>query len=76
MQDWEILRELNQCVSAADEFEMLEDVFKALSTKVAAFRGLTLGKIGSAGIPLIETEETVPLLEKERARVAAGQIVG
>ena len=76
MQDWEILRELNQSVSASDEFEMLEDVFATLSTKVASFRGLTLGKIGAAGIPLIETEETIPLLEKERARVAAGQIVG
>ena len=55
---------------------MLEDVFATLSAKVASFRGLTLGKIGAAGIPLIETEETIPLLEKERARVAAGQIVG
>ncbi|MFT5109392.1 MAG: NADH-quinone oxidoreductase subunit G [Pseudoalteromonas tetraodonis] len=76
MEDWEILKELNQCVSASDEFDMLEDVFKALSEKVKAFKGLTLGKIGPHGVPLIETEETIPMLEKERARQEAGLIVG
>ena len=76
MQDWEILKELLQSLSESGEFEMLEDVFKALAEKVKSFKGLTLGKIGAQGIPLVETDETIPLLEKERARIEGGLIVG
>jgi NADH-quinone oxidoreductase subunit G len=55
---------------------LLDDVFGLMSEKIPEFAGLTLGKIGGAGIPLIETDERVPLLERERERIAKREIVG
>jgi NADH-quinone oxidoreductase subunit G len=43
---------------------------------VPAFSGLSLQKIGSQGIPLLETGVKIPLLERERERRAKGMING
>lgn len=55
---------------------MIEDVFKAMAEATAEFNGLSLSKIGDLGKPVIETGVTIPLLENERARKAAGLING
>jgi NADH-quinone oxidoreductase subunit G len=76
MEDWEILRELVQSVSGSNGIYFIEDVFKEMSNEVKLFKDLSLSKIGELGVPLIETGETIPLLERERERVAKGEIVG
>jgi len=43
---------------------------------VALFNGLSFAKIGDLGIPLVETDEKIPLLEREKERKAKGIIVG
>ncbi|MCU0794712.1 MAG: molybdopterin-dependent oxidoreductase [Akkermansiaceae bacterium] len=70
--DWEILRDL----AGRKEPHLIEDVFKSMAAKVPEFEGLNLSKIGDLGKAVVETGVTIPLLENERARKAAGQIVG
>ena len=76
--DWEVLRDL--CAALGGEgkgsLHTIEDVFGQLAANVPAFSGLTLSKIGHQGVPLVETDHQIPLLANERARKAAGQIVG
>jgi NADH-quinone oxidoreductase subunit G len=76
--DWEVLRDL--CAALREEgkgsLHTIEDVFGQLAANVPAFSGLTLSKIGHQGLPLVETDHQIPLLANERARKAAGQIVG
>ena len=55
---------------------MLEDVVKLIAENVAPFKGITLSKIGDQGIVITETGETIPLIEKEKERVANREIVG
>ncbi len=77
--DWEILRDLTLALQGAKSTDgpaLIEDVFKSLAANVPEFNGLTLSKIGDLGIPVTETGETIPLLENERARKAAGLING
>ena len=74
--DWEILRDLILAISGQNGLYSVDDVFKAMAGEVEAFAGLNLGKIGDAGVPLVETGETVPLLEREKERRAKGVIVG
>jgi NADH-quinone oxidoreductase subunit G len=79
--DWEILRDLLATLDgvspyAADMPQMIEDVFKSMAAEVKEFDGLNLSKIGDLGLSVTETGETIPLLENERARKAAGEIVG
>ena len=79
--DWEILRDLicqltNKGITDADYPHMIEDVFNDMAGKVSDFGGLTLSKIGDLGKVVTETGVTIPLLENERARKAAGEIVG
>ena len=69
--DWEILRDL-----AGAELNLVEDVFREMAASVSEFEGLNLSKIGDLGLPVTETGVTIPLLENERARKAAGEIVG
>ena len=73
---WEIIRDLIQSVGGGNGLYLIEDVFKELASEVSEFEGLTLSKVGSQGIELIETDETIPLLERERERIAKGEIVG
>ncbi len=73
---WEILRDIVVACGGSNGLYSVEDVFKCLANDVAAFNGLTFAKIGDLGIPLIETEEKIPLLEREKDRKAKGIIVG
>jgi NADH-quinone oxidoreductase subunit G len=74
--DWEILRDLVLHVSGQNGLYSIEDVFKAMASEVGLFAGQTLRSIGDSGVPLVETGETVPLLVREKQRIASGQIVG
>ncbi len=73
---WEILRDLVVACGGSNGLYSIEDVFKRIAAEVPAFAGLTYAKIGDQGIPLIETDEKIPLLERERDRKAKGIIVG
>jgi len=75
--DWEILRDLDVALGGATkELHLIEDVFRAMAACVPAFADLTLSKIGALGKPVIDTGYRIPLLENERAAVAAGRING
>ncbi len=73
---WEIVRDLIQALGGGNGIYLIEDVFKQMAGEIAEFEGLTLSKIGDLGVPLLETDEKIPLLERERERVAKGIIVG
>ncbi|MCB1061405.1 MAG: molybdopterin-dependent oxidoreductase [Verrucomicrobiae bacterium] len=76
LETWEIVRDLIQALGGGNGIYLVEDVFKQLAAEVSEFEGLSLSKIGSLGIPLVETGETVPLLAREQERIAKGIIVG
>ena len=73
---WEILRDLVVACGGSNGLHSIEDVFRALAGEVKAFEGLSFAKIGDLGVPLLETGETIPLLEREKERKAKGIIVG
>jgi NADH-quinone oxidoreductase subunit G len=75
-EDWEVLRDLVLAITGNNGLHSVDDVFKQLAANVPAFQGLTLNGIGDLGIPLIETGEVVPILEREQERKAKGIIVG
>ena len=51
--DWEILRDLIQGVTDADfGLNAIEDVFKQMAVGTPALRGLTISRIGDAGVDL------------------------
>jgi NADH-quinone oxidoreductase subunit G len=74
--DWETLQDLNRAVDGLDGLYDIADVFVEMAANVPAFKSMTLSKIGDLGVDLIESEEAVPLLERERERVAQRLIVG
>jgi NADH-quinone oxidoreductase subunit G len=77
--DWEILVGLVEAVRGAPSdppLSAIEDIFRLLAAEVPEFKDLSLSKIGDTGIPVKETGATIPLLEKENARKAAGEITG
>lgn len=75
--NWEIIRDLILAYTGEkNDMYMLEDIVKVMSQAIPAFEGITLSKIGDQGIPFIETNETIPLLEKEKQRIANREIVG
>ena len=74
--DWEVLRDLILAVSGQNGLYSIEDVFKSMAADIPEFAGLNLGKIGDLGLPLLETTETIPVLEREKERKAKGIIVG
>ncbi|QJE98762.1 molybdopterin-dependent oxidoreductase [Luteolibacter luteus] len=77
--DWEIIRDLILTIQGkplGSGPAMIEDVFKSMAEATAEFNGLSLSKIGDLGKPVTETGVTIPLLENERARKAAGLING
>lgn len=76
LEPWEIIRDLIQALGGGNGIYLVEDIFKQMASDIPEFEGLTLGKIGDQGLPLIETGETIPLIERERERIAAGTIVG
>lgn len=79
--DWEILRDLIAAItgeptSGPDFPFAIEDIVREMATSVKELEGITLSKIGHLGKIVLETGYTVPLLENERARAAAGIING
>ena len=73
---WEVLRDLVLEISGSNGLYSVDDVFKRLAAEVKCFEGLTLSRIGDLGVQVLETTETVPLLEREKERKAKGIIVG
>jgi NADH-quinone oxidoreductase subunit G len=77
MDDWEIIRDLVKALSPDEPSRyLLEEVFGEIAEEVDEFEDLTLSKISDLGIPIVETGENIPLLESEKARITAGEIVG
>ena len=77
MDDWEIIRDLVKALSPDEPSRhLLEEVFGEIADEVDEFEDLTLSKISDLGIPIVETGENIPLLESEKARITAGEIVG
>lgn len=76
LEPWEIVRDLIQATGGGNGIYSAIDIFKQLAEEVSEFEGLNWGQIGDLGIPLIETGETIPLLEREKERIASGLIVG
>ena len=82
--DWEVLRDLAEAVRQArpplapapPPPHHLDDVFRQLAATVPAFANLSLARIGDLGTQVTTTTTTIPLLAKERARKAAGEIAG
>ena len=73
---WEILRDLVVACGGSNGLYSIEDVFKRLAAEVTCFTGITFAKIGHLGVPVLDTGETVPILEREKERKAKGIIVG
>ncbi|MEZ0276788.1 MAG: molybdopterin-dependent oxidoreductase, partial [Roseimicrobium sp.] len=74
--DWEILRDLILAVTGSNGIHSVDDVFKRMASEVEIFQGKTLRGIGDLGVQVMETDEKIPLLERERERKAKGIIVG
>ena len=76
MDTWEVLRDLRMAISGENGIYTVEEIFSAMAKSVKNFKGLSLGKIGSHGVHLVDTDERVPLLEREAEKKAKGMIVG
>jgi NADH-quinone oxidoreductase subunit G len=74
--DWEFLRDLVLAISGSNGLHSVDDVFRQIAANVPCFQGLTLAGIGDQGVQVLETSETVPVLEREKERRAKGIIVG
>ncbi len=74
--DWEILRDLLLALTGNNGLYTIDDVFRSMAEDISEFSSLSLAAIGDAGIPFIQTGETVPLLQREADRKAKGIIVG
>jgi NADH-quinone oxidoreductase subunit G len=74
--DWEILRDLTLGWTGANGGHGIADVFRSMAVSVPIFDGLSLQKIGSQGVALLDTGVKIPLLERERERRAKGLING
>jgi len=75
-EDWEYLRDLILALSGSNGLYSVDDVFKQMAGELEIFQGLTLVRVGELGVQVIETDEKIPLLERERERKAKGIIVG
>ena len=70
------MRDLIEATGGGPGSYVMTDIFKQLAAEVDEFAGLTWGQIGDLGLPLLETGVTIPLLEREKQRIASGLIVG
>jgi len=75
-EDWEYLRDLILALSGSNGLYSVDDVFKQMAGEFEIFQGLTLVRLGDLGVQVMETGETIPLLEREKERKAKGIIVG
>jgi NADH-quinone oxidoreductase subunit G len=71
-----VLRDLVLELTGSNGLHSVDYVFKCLAAEVPLFQGLTLSRIGDLGVQVLETQEKVPLLEREKERKAKGIIVG
>ncbi len=76
LEPWEIVRDLIQATGGGNGIYAATDLFKQLAEQVSEFSGISWDQIGDLGIPLIETGETIPLIEREKERIASGLVVG
>ena len=77
MDDWEIIRDLIKALEPeVPSRYLLEEVFAEIAEEVDEFEELNLSKITDLGIPIMKTGESIPLLESEKNRITAGEIVG
>jgi NADH-quinone oxidoreductase subunit G len=74
--DWEILRDLILATTGTNGIHAVDDVFRQMAGEIEIFQGHTLRGIGELGVQVMETQEKVPVLERERERKAKGVIVG
>ncbi|MEO0445897.1 MAG: molybdopterin-dependent oxidoreductase [Verrucomicrobiota bacterium] len=74
--DWEVLRDMRAQVTGTNGLYGVDEVFRAMAKEIPDFEGLSLGKIGDLGVPLVNTGVRVPLLDREAERRAKGLIVG
>ncbi len=75
-EDWEILQDLNRSLDGKDQITEIADLFSVMANQVSIIKQKTLSSIGDLGVNVVETGETVPLLEREAKRVREGLIVG
>ena len=75
-EDWEILQDLNRSLDGKDQITEIADLFSEMANQVPIIKQKTLSSIGDLGVNVVETGETVPLLEREAKRVREGLIVG
>lgn len=76
-EDWEVIRDIvTSYANEKNDLYMIEDVLSLITQSTPEMQGVTFSNIGDHGKQIIETGVTIPLLEKERERVAAGIIVG
>jgi len=73
--DWELLRDLIAELGGGNGIYLIEELVKEMAANVSKLKGLSLGKIGSQGLDLIETDTEIPLLVKEAERRASGLII-
>ena len=71
-----ILRDLVAACGGESGPDNAAGVFERLAAEIACLKGLTFDGISRLGVPVLETEEKVPLLEREKERRAKGLIVG
>lgn len=76
LEPWEIVRDLIQGTGGGNGIYAATDLFKQLAEQVSEFSGISWDQIGDLGLPLIETDETIPLIEREKERIAKGLVVG
>lgn len=74
--DWEILAEMLRNAGGVVPWKSLDEVFREMAAGVPQMAGLSWGKIGDLGVPVVATGVKIPLLEKEAERRAKGLIVG
>ncbi len=73
---WEILRDLILAATGSNGLHSVDDVFKQMAGEFDIFRGLTLRGISDLGVHVLDTNERVPILEREAERKQKGIIVG
>ncbi len=74
--DWEIIRDFIVALGGSNGVYTIDDVFKRMAAEISIFEGLTFSRIGDLGVPVMETGEKIPVLEREKDRRAKGLIVG
>ena len=75
--DWETLAQLaTQLNSSIPLYSSVDQVLDAISTDIEEFAEQSFNTIGDLGAQITETGITIPLLEQEKSRKAAGIIVG